>query len=366
MGGKPRSSGKSHGANAATVIDEPVAMVIVNYRTPDLTKACLSALRRERRAFRNFRVLLVDGGSGDGSVDQLAAFIERGEFRDWVDLLALPINGGFGWSNNEAICRLTIARHPPKFIHLLNPDAEVEAGAVLSLWRFLEDHPDFAAAGSQLINVDGSLAGSGFRFTDLLDEISRGARTRAVDRLLRRPPLVISAQTVTEVDWTTGASVMFRVEALRQVGLFDEGFFLYHEEVELMWRLNRAGWRIALDPGSRVRHVGGAATGMGGPGNCEAMEPRRPTYWFRSRSRYFALSRGRLFAVLAFFAWQLGYLVWLTRRIFGFAPDAKPIDHLFRDHFANAFPTKRDAIAAVRNCKGKLGCPPAWMQERPS
>ena len=79
-----------------------------------------------------------------------------------------------------------------------------------------------------------------------------------------------------EVDWTTGASVMFRSEALGQTGLFDEGFFLYHEELELMWRLRRAGWTIAFEPRSRVRHVGGVTTGMGSQHSAAPVEPPAP------------------------------------------------------------------------------------------
>ena len=113
---------------------------------------------------------------------------------------------------------------------------------------------------------------------------------------------------------------MFRSSALRQSGLFDEGFFLYHEELELMWRLRRAGWTIAFEPRSRVRHIGGVATGMGSQNSADLIEPRSPAYWYRSRSRYFALTRGRPVAALAFMAWLLGYGVWFARRSLGMAP----------------------------------------------
>jgi N-acetylglucosaminyl-diphospho-decaprenol L-rhamnosyltransferase len=343
-------------------IDEAVAVVIVNYRTPKLTAQCLAALEKERPAFRRLRALVVDGGSADDSLAELTAVIERPEFCEWVTFLALPVNGGFGWANNEAIRRLVSGGQQPLYVHILNPDAEVEADAVRALAEYLAAHPRVAAVGSQLLEPDGSLTDSAFNFPTLRGEISRGARTDAINRLLRVSPAGIRPATAAEVDWTTGASVMFRVEALRQVGLFDEGFFLYHEELELMWRFRKAGWGVALEPRSRVRHLGGAATGLHQREAKPSQLPRRPGYWFRSRARYFALSRGTGFATAAFFAWLMGYLVWFARRRLGLAPDGPPIDRVLRDHLANSFPRIRDAKPAVGRLEAAPGNRPIWMQ----
>ena len=131
--------------------NERVAIIIVNYRTPDLTKVCLSALQSERRSFSHLRVLVVDGGSADGSAHELSDAIAGPEFRDWVELLALPINGGFGWANNQAMQRLMASSEQPRYIHLLNPDAQIEPGAIRQLADYLEDHPQVGAVGSQLL-----------------------------------------------------------------------------------------------------------------------------------------------------------------------------------------------------------------------
>src|SRR5207302_4605393 len=126
-----------------------------------------------------------------------------------------------------------------------------------------------------------------FSFPTLRGEFCRGARTGAVMRVLRVPPVAIESATPIEVDWATGASVMLRVDALRQVGLFDEGFFLYHEEIELMWRLRKAGWSIATEPASRVFHIGGSATGVHSRDNDNRVKARNPAYLYRSRTRFF-------------------------------------------------------------------------------
>jgi hypothetical protein len=339
-----------------------IAVVIVNYRTPDLTQRCLAALAQERKLLPGLRAMVVDGGSADSSAEELAKAVASPGYEDWVSFLPLPINGGFGWANNEAICRLMLGVEPPQFVHLLNPDAEVEPGAVAALARYLAGHPRTAAVGSQLTEPGGSLAGSAFRFPNLRSEFSRAARTNLVDRLLRVPSIDIASTTATEVDWTTGASVMIRVEALREAGLFDEGFFLYYDEVELMWRLRCAGWTIAFEPGSRVRHVGGASTGMSERGAEAPIKPRKPYYWYRSRARYFSLTRGRGFAAAAWFAWILGYAFWRVRHHLGLAPGAKDVERALRDQLAYSFPRKGDSRPAVRKLDSAPGGIPAWMK----
>lgn len=341
-----------------------VAVVTVNYRTPDLALACVASLGGERRTLPSLKVVVVDGGSGDGSPVLLAKALDVAKYRDWVTFLQLPINGGFGWANNQAIQLLLSSHDPPSYVHLLNPDSEIEPGAVRLLVEYLEAHPRVAAVGSQLLELDGSWTGSAFSFPSIRGELSRGARTASVHRLLGIPPVAVKPETAAEVDWATGASVMFRVEALREVGLFDEGFFLYHEEIELMWRLRKAGWTIATEPRSRVRHVGGGSTGIHYRATSTAAEPRRPRYWYRSRSRYFALTRGWSVAALAYFSWIIGHAIWGVRRLLGLAPGAKPFEHQLRDHLANSFPRPHDLVSAVASADSRRGAKPAWMRNR--
>lgn len=345
------------------VIEETVAVVIVNYRTPELTAKCLAALRPERSSFRRLRAMVVDGGSSDDSADELSALIRKSNFADWVTFLPLPINGGFGWANNQAIQRLMRSAERPRYIHLLNPDAEIEEGAVRLLAEYLSNHPGAAAVGSQLLEPDGSLAGSAFSFPSIRGEFSRGARTAALDRILRLGQISIDASGCTEVDWVTGASVMFRVEALREVGLFDEGFFLYHEEIELMWRLRKAGWSVAIEPRSRVRHVGGSATGVHGRESTGPADERKPSYVYRSRSRYFGLTRGRGVAILAFAAWVAGYAVWRVRHALGVG-SGKPLGDRFSDHVRTGFPRDHDFVSAATPLDGSPTTIPAWMDKQ--
>jgi N-acetylglucosaminyl-diphospho-decaprenol L-rhamnosyltransferase len=278
-----------------------VAVVIVNYRTPDMTLDCVKALAGERDALPDLRVIVVDGGSGDGSADKLRAGLAA---FDWAELIACDFNGGFGWANNQGMLHLMQSATPPEFFHLLNPDTLVQPGAVVALRDDLLAHPTCAAAGSQLVEPDGSAVGSAHRFPSIAREFFRGGQMNRVGHALGMSEGVLRPAEASPVDWVTGASVMLRAEALRQVGLFDTGFFLYFEEVELMHRLTRSDWAVRFVPASRVMHIGGVATGMADAHMHERTSI--PDYMFASRRRFFSRAYGAAGARKASQAWLIG------------------------------------------------------------
>jgi N-acetylglucosaminyl-diphospho-decaprenol L-rhamnosyltransferase len=281
-----------------------VAVAIVNYRTPRLVLSCLRSLLAERIALPQLHVIVVDNASGDDSADLLSAAIAQTPFADWVRFMPQSLNGGFGWGNNQALLTLLNDASPPDAILLLNPDTVIEPGAIAALVEDMKRRPDAGAIGSQLVNEDGSLSGSAFRFPSVAREFDRGFGMGRVSQFLGIQPTLIPIGERGPMDWVTGASVLIRSEALRQVGLFDTGFFLYFEEVELMHRLAQAGWKCYHCPESRVVHVAGASTGVV-DGKSEARRVP-PDYLFVSRHRYFALTGGKLRAWLADIAWLLG------------------------------------------------------------
>src|ERR1700732_1025058 len=149
-----------------------VVAVIVNYRTPELALQCVAALAEERLRVPGCSAVVVDGGSCDGSVEFLRAGLGDPRFSGWSELLALPTNGGFGWANNQAILRLLQADLSPTFIYLVNPDAKIEPGALLLLLTELRGFPKAAACGSRLVDDDGGVLGSAFRFPTPLREFA--------------------------------------------------------------------------------------------------------------------------------------------------------------------------------------------------
>jgi N-acetylglucosaminyl-diphospho-decaprenol L-rhamnosyltransferase len=333
-----------------------VAVVIVNYRTAAMTLECVAALAGERAAIPELHIVVVDGGSGDGSAEALSTGLAND---DWVTLLPLDFNGGFGWANNQGMLHLLQSESPPDFIHLLNPDSIIEPGAVEALRDTLVKHPTCAAAGSQLINPDGSESGSAFRFPSVAREFFRGGQMNRIGRMLGVTEGIIFPRGPAVVEWVTGASMMLRVDALRQVGLFDTGFFLYFEEVELMHRLTRAGWDMRFVPASRVMHVGGAATGVTDAELHHRMSI--PDYLFTSRRRFFARAYGAASASNATRAWLAGNRVLRLLKGIGLmkerpAADAERAGMLRHGIAASAF----DLAPVITRCTDAPGTLPVW------
>lgn len=337
-----------------------VAVVIVNFRTPDMALAAARALAGERAVNPGLRVMIVDGGSGDGSAERLAEGLGDPALVDWVSVVPLAINGGFGWANNQGMLRLLQSDAPPDYIHLLNPDTVVEPGAVSALREALDADPRCGAVGSLLLNDDGSPSGSAFSFMSVGSEFARGLRTDAIRRRLGIAPSMIEQAGV--VDWATGASIMLRADALRQAGMFDTGFFLYFEEVELCWRLRQAGWSVRHEPRSRVRHVGGVSTGIDYGRDHAEQRPALPRYWFASRRRMFARTIGSAGAVAAGIAWLIGHGLYLMRSAARIGKRQRLNRHEARDLLAyGLIPDAVDLSPCVTRCDDALGQPPGWM-----
>ena len=280
-----------------------VSVIVVNYRTPEYAMQCVQSLLPERIAVPSLEVVLIDNASGDNSVsimsEGLADLISDG----FVKLMPLELNGGFGWANNQALLMLMERKQPPEFVMLLNPDCTIETFAIQLLLDELMVNDKCAVAGSQLLNLDGNWTGSAFRFPSIGREFVRGIGISTVGRLFGIPTNLITSGVPCEADWVTGASCLIRTSALKNEGLFDDGFFLYFEEVDLMFRLRQAGWTIRHIPASRVLHIGGASTGLSDQSNSVR---EFPSYWFRSRRRFFTLAYGPLRAGLASLAWIAG------------------------------------------------------------
>lgn len=344
---------------ASGVRDVRVTAIVVNYRTADLALDCVAALARERATLPGLRIMLVDGGSGDGSAEKMAAGLADAPHADLVTLLPLAFNGGFGWANNQAIRRALQQDEPAEFVYLVNPDAIPDPDALPRLLSALASEPRAASAGSLLIGPNGWPVGSAFEFPTVASEFFRGANTPLLARLAGKRAPTLAEDGPVEAQWVTGASVVFRAAALQECGLFDEGFFLYFEEVELMHRLRAAGWKALHVPDSRVRHLGGASTGVV-DGSSE--QKRLPAYWFQSRRRYFARVHGPGRARLASLAWAAGYGIWRVRELVGLGRQSAHAPREFRDLLRNGLgATAFDREPAVARWDGPLDEAPAWV-----
>ena len=222
-----------------------LSIVIVSWNTKDLLEACL----RSVYAFppdEPFEVWVVDNKSKDDTV----AMVED-KFPQ-VELIASEDNLGFAGGNNLAIplCR-------GEYVLLLNPDTEVKPGALNALVAFMDAHPEAGAAGSRLLNADGSLQPSCHPRPTLSREFWR---MFYLDTFVPYGSYDMSGWDVTqprEVDVLMGASLLVRKTVLDTVGLLDDGYFMYSEEVDLCFRLQKAGWQLYWVPQSQVVHYWG-------------------------------------------------------------------------------------------------------------
>jgi N-acetylglucosaminyl-diphospho-decaprenol L-rhamnosyltransferase len=267
-----------------------LAVVTVNYCCAAEILQCAQATASQIAACEG-QWWIVDNHSPDDSaaiLRQALAHIPN------AHLIEAPKNGGFGYGNNQVIDRILSGEIEAQYVYFLNPDAVPEPGSIAAMINYLNEHPSVAAVGSGLIDDGGTHTDSMFRFPSFLSEIESALAFGPVSRLLgsNKQSLGVLA-TAGPVDWVAGTSFMIRADVLRAVGGFDEGFFLYWEEVELCHRVARAGFEIHGLPSAKVRHVGGVSTGMHRP------DRRLPAYWHRSRNLYFQKTRtGKPLALL--------------------------------------------------------------------
>jgi len=294
--------------------DIEVVVVIVTYRSADLTIDCLRSIEVERTTPGiGIRVIVVDNASQDAPLIQEA--IETSGWSSWVTLLEAPRNGGFAYGNNLAFQR-AYEQGPPAYLHMLNPDTQIHKGAISSLVRFLEACPNVGIAGSSLEWPDGGKWPIAFKFHSMLSELEEGLQFGLASRLLRRWVVATQMSPLSQpIDWVPGASMMIRRGVLDSIGGFDENYFLYFEETDFCFRAKKAGFPTWYVPESRVMHIAGSSTKVT---ERKAVPKRLPAYWFESRRRYFAANYGLCYAMaadaVALLAHGLGSLKRIARR----------------------------------------------------
>jgi GT2 family glycosyltransferase len=309
-----------------------IAVVIVNYKTPELVARCLDSLANEQREGWTIRAYVGDAASGDGSTEIINRHIAEQGFA-FASCFDIGGNHGFAYGNNYILARKVLRDADADYVWFLNPDTYVLPGALAALIAVLRAHPGAGVAGSRLENPDGSLRAYGFRFPAPWREFFRGARLPLQRRLLPACEIQITdLHDTRRVDWVSGASFMMPLNVIQRVGLMDARYFLYFEEVEYMARVRDAGFEIWHASDSRVVHLAGQATGVRA-----GDKPRRlPAYWYHSRFRFFCDRYGQGSAILANGLFLLGNALFRVLRALRLkAPGDAP--YLWRDMFAHGF-----------------------------
>jgi GT2 family glycosyltransferase len=272
-------------------------------------------------------VVVVENASGDESAEKICAAVRAEGWDAWADVMPLERNLGFAGGNNAALRPLLASAQPPDYVLLLNPDTVVRPGAVRAMIDFMEQHPEVGIAGSRLEDPDGTPQRSAFRFPTIASEFEGGIRIGFISRLLRRRLIAPPVQDQPHpTDWVAGASMIVRRAVFDAIGLMDEAYFLYFEEVDFCLSACRASWPCWYVPASRVVHLVGQSSGV-----TDTKRPARrlPPYWFESRRRYFRKHHGRVYSRLADLAWALGFSLWRLRRRVQRKPDNDPPSFLW-------------------------------------
>lgn len=247
------------GLDTDTDTDTDIGIVIVNYNTVDLLRDCLASLLNTERDIR-FAVCVVDNASTDGS----AAMVER-EFPQ-VKLLAHPTNVGYSAGNNLGLRwfgfdpLVSVANPAPRYALLLNPDTIVPPGALADMVAFLDDRPEIGVAGPRVRRPDGSLdlacrrsfptpAVSAYRMTGLSRLFPHSRRFNAYNMTY------FPEDAVHPVDSVVGAFMLLRRAAIAQVGLLDERFFMYGEDLDWAKRIKDKGWQVWYNGAVEIIHV---------------------------------------------------------------------------------------------------------------
>ena len=285
-----------------------IAAIIVNYRSAELVLRHFPMLKRELAPYPGARVYIVDNASPGDDAAQLSDLARREAI---IEFIASPENGGFAKGNNLAIRRALASAVRPDFIFLLNPDAYPRPGAVSALVDFLAKRPKAGFAGARLEAEDGTPHVSAFRFFSVIGEFESGARTGIISRLLSKwrvaPP---QRNESAEADWLCGAGLMIRTEVFERVGLFDDAYFLYYEETDLMRAARQAGFEVWYAPTARVVHYEGGSSGLSQGSDAQK---ETPIYWYQSRAHYYRKNHGAFYAGLADAAWLAGAALYWMR-----------------------------------------------------
>lgn len=247
-------------SNKNTTNKFDLSVIIVSFSTAKILVNCLESILKHTFGIK-FEIIVIDNASKDSSV-QLVKELSK---NNPINLIANRKNVGFGLANNQGI---EIAKG--KYILFLNSDTTIQDNLLKEMFEWLEQHEDVGISSCALKNKDGSLQGTGGYFPTLLRVFSWMTiqDLPLVDKFIK-PFHPMKEKSFSdgrdfysekrEIDWVTGAFLLTRRQILKEIGYFDKDYFMYMEEVDLCYRIKKAGWKVMYLPKWRIIHLGGAS-----------------------------------------------------------------------------------------------------------
>ncbi|MEQ9407468.1 MAG: glycosyltransferase family 2 protein [Fuerstiella sp.] len=254
-------------------------IIIVNYRTPHLVVDCLTSLQQERSDV-NFRVIVVENGSGDDSRQIIHEAIVETGWTDWISILNSDANLGFAGGNNYGLSRTKDS----KFVLLLNSDTIVQRGCLRRCLDVMNANPSIGALSCKLLNRDRTIQNAARRFPHpfriTLSQLGFPRRWPGMFAWanLQHPGWDRNTES-RSVEWIGGAFLMIPRTVLNTVGFLDEDFFFYGEDVEFCHRVHRAGYLCWYEASVSTVHLGAGSSD-------DTRLPRGQRNKHRTRARY--------------------------------------------------------------------------------
>jgi hypothetical protein len=225
-----------------------LSIVIVNMNTKDLTIGCIRSIEKEASDM-SFEILLTDNGSTDGSVEAFKKLSNEKFWKDKFSLILNDNNAGYAKANNQGIRKAT-----GKYILLLNNDTIVHKNSLQTLIEFAEKTPDAGVIGSKLLNIDGSLQMSCFNFPTIKNAILEYyfGKKGLFDKFAPKD------DKPSTVDSVVGAVFLITPKALKEVGILDERYWSYFEDIDYCRQCWKHGLKVYYLPNSIITHYHGA------------------------------------------------------------------------------------------------------------
>lgn len=231
-----------------------LSIIIVSWNVKKVLIDCLGSIE-ENPASEPFEVLVVDNASSDGTVESV-----RNKFPEVV-VIANSQNLGFAAANNQGI-----EKSQSEYILLLNPDTIIHSDSLDILIEFMDKNEDVGICGPQLLNQDGTIQSSARYFPTFRGVLYRHTVIRYLGLFKNEYKKWLMKnfdhKTKMDVDQVMGAALMIRQSIIEDIGVMDEQFFMYYEEVDLCFRIKQAGWRVVFMPEVVITHLGSQSSGQ--------------------------------------------------------------------------------------------------------
>lgn len=288
-----------------------LSIIIVNWNSCDYLKDCIAALTASIKSIK-FEIIVIDNASYDGCGEMLRQFYPQ------VKFIQSSKNIGFGKANNEAY-KSSQGRN----ILFLNPDTEIKGSSVVDMFNNLCNLKDAGAVGAKLLNTDGSVQTSCIQaFPTILNQV---LDADAIRRLMPRSflwgmaPLFQRSQTAVDVDMVSGACLMIKRTVFENVGMFSDEYFMYSEDVDLCFKVRKAGWRVYFVPTARVIHHGGMSSSKADASSFSSIMMLESRWRFFRKNRSLCYAQAFRAAIFCISLIRLGLLslIWLAFKLKG-------------------------------------------------